>query len=108
MNWARNRNKLVDLQGATYVGIAGGFGVSTAVKGYPLGTFYGTDFVRCRLDVPDADNTFQNTNINQLCRAANLPSGTLYVGANGFPIQDPGNHVIGIRIRTGPAASVRA
>src|SRR5205085_6218841 len=58
LNWARNRNKLVDLQGATYVGLAGGFGVSTAVKGYPLGTFYGTDFIRCRYDVPDADNTF--------------------------------------------------
>ena len=100
VNWAKNKNKLVELQGADYVGLTGGFGNSVAVRGQPLGTFYGTDWVRCRYDVADADN-FQSTSlgestdINALCRSANAPNGALFVDANGFPIQDPANRVLG-------------
>jgi TonB-linked SusC/RagA family outer membrane protein len=100
VNWAKNKNKLVELQGADYVGLTGGFGNSVAVRGQPLGTFYGTDWVRCRYGVADADN-FQSTSlgestdINALCRSANAPNGALFVDADGFPIQDPANHVLG-------------
>ena len=100
INWAKNKNKLVELEGADYVGLTGGFGNSVAVKGQPLGTFYGTDWVRCRYGVADADN-FQSTtlgastDINALCRAANAPDGALFVDANGFPLQDPANRVVG-------------
>ncbi|GAC1655290.1 MAG: SusC/RagA family TonB-linked outer membrane protein [Gemmatimonadaceae bacterium] len=99
VNWARNRNLLTQLAGADFVGIRGGFGVSTAVKGYPMGTFYGTDFVRCRYNVPDAQN-IQNTSagatdINAACRTAKAPNGALYVDANGFPLFDPANYPIG-------------
>jgi TonB-linked SusC/RagA family outer membrane protein len=100
VTWAKNKNKLTELQGADYVGLAGGFGVSTAVKGQPLGTFYGTDWVRCRYGVADADNTQsttlgESTDINAVCRAANAPDGALFVDADGFPLLDPANRVVG-------------
>ena len=100
VTWARNKNKLVELKGADYVGITGGFGVSTAVKGQPLGTFYGTDWVRCRYSISDADNVQEtslgaSTDINALCRAAKAPNGALFVDADGFPVQDPANRVLG-------------
>jgi len=100
VTWAKNKNKLVELQGADYVGLTGGFGNSVAVKGQPLGTFYGTDWVRCRYNIADADN-FQSTSlgestdINSMCRAANAPNGSLFVDADGFPIADPANRVLG-------------
>ena len=100
VTWAQNKNKLVELQGADYVGITGGFGVSTAVKGQPLGAFYGTDWVRCRYEVGDADNHYSNlagddVDINALCRSANAPNHSLYVDSDGFPGLDPANRVLG-------------
>lgn len=100
VNWATNRNKLTQLRGADYVGLTGGFGNSVAVRGEPLGTFYGTDWVRCRYGVADADNVQstslgETTDINALCRAANAPNGALFVDEDGFPLLDPANRVLG-------------
>ncbi len=100
VNWAKNKNKLTELTGADYVGLTGGFGNSVAVRGEPLGTFYGTDWVRCRYGLADADNVQttslgESTDINALCRAANAPNGALFVDEDGFPIQDPANRVVG-------------
>ncbi|MEP7345571.1 MAG: TonB-dependent receptor, partial [Gemmatimonadaceae bacterium] len=94
-NFGRNKNVLVDLTGATYVGLAGGFGVSTAVKGEPIGAFYGTDWARCRYEVPDAENVVNGIDMNALCKAAKAPNHSLYVAADGFPIQDDANRVLG-------------
>jgi len=100
VNWAKNKNKLTKLTGADYVGLTGGFGVSLAVRGQPLGTFYGTDWVRCRYGIADADNVQstslgESTDINALCRAAKAPNGALFVDADGFPLLDPANRVLG-------------
>ena len=100
LTWAKNKNKLVKLNGADYVGITGGCGVSTAVKGQPLGTFYGTDWVRCRYELADPDNVQstslgESTDINALCRAAKAANHSLFVDDDGFPIQDPANRVLG-------------
>lgn len=95
INWAKNKNKLTALNGADYVGITGGFGVSTAVKGQPLGAFYSTDFGRCRYGTPDANNIVEDVDINALCRAAKAPDGALYVAADGFPVLDPANRNLG-------------
>ena len=54
--FTRNRNLVKDVLGAEFVGLPGGFGASLAVKDAPLGSYYDTDFVKCRYDVPDADN----------------------------------------------------
>ncbi len=93
LNFGRNKNVLEDLKGATYVGIAGGFGVSTAVKGQPIGAFYGTDWARCRYE--DASNVVNDIDINALCKSANAPNHALYVADDGFPIQDDANHTLG-------------
>src|SRR6185295_13413167 len=100
VNWAKNKNKLVELNGADYVGLTGGFGNSLAVKGQPLGSFYGTDWVRCRYEIGDADNHYTNlanedVDVNALCRSANAPNHSLYVDADGFPGLDPANRVLG-------------
>ncbi|MEO7964176.1 MAG: SusC/RagA family TonB-linked outer membrane protein [Gemmatimonadaceae bacterium] len=95
VNWAKNKNKLTELSGADFVGITGGFGVSTAVKGEPLGAFYGTDFARCRYGTPDAGNIVDDVDINAACRAAKAPNGALYVAADRFPVLDPNNRVLG-------------
>jgi TonB-linked SusC/RagA family outer membrane protein len=98
--WARNRNKLVELQGADYVGITGGFGVSTAVKGQPVGAFYGTDWARCRYEVEDDENhVFDDDgtdwDVNAECRKTKAPNHSLFVQANGFPVADDANRVLG-------------
>ena len=71
---------LTELTDATYIGLAGGFGVSTAVKGEPIGAFYGTDWARCRYE--DALNVVQDIDINALCKSAKAPNHSLYVAAN--------------------------
>lgn len=95
LNFTRNRNLVKDVLGAEYVGIPGGFGASAAVAGQPLGTFYQTDFVRCRYDVKDADNFSGSVDINAACRTAKAPQGAIYIGANGYPIADPSNRNTG-------------
>jgi TonB-linked SusC/RagA family outer membrane protein len=99
LNFARNRNRVDRLQGAEFLYLTGGFGVSAAVAGQPLGSFYGTDFVRCRLSVPDAQN-IQNIggtdiDINAACRTARAADGAMYIAADGFPRLDQSNYVIG-------------
>jgi hypothetical protein len=56
--------------------------------------------VRCRYDVPDADNIQETTlgsatDINALCRASKAPNHSLFVDKDGFPIVDPANRVLG-------------
>ena len=100
VNFTRNRNLVKDVLGAEFVGIAGGFGASSAVANQPLGVFYQTDFVRCLYNVADATN-IQNTSlgastdVNAYCRTKNAPNGALFIDANGFPIADPQNRVTG-------------
>ncbi len=99
-NYTRNRNMVKELKGAEFIYLSGGFGVSAAVPGKPIGTFFGSDFVRCRYDVPDANNiqtvgSGASVNINSACKAANAPNGAMYIDANGFPIIDATNYAVG-------------
>jgi len=101
--YAHNRNKVLDLRGAEAVDLpTGGFFTGTlvsAVKGFPIGVFRSYDFVRCRYgeasNAVDLEGTGTATDINALCRADNAPDGALYLGADGFPIEDPTQRVIG-------------
>ena len=100
INFTANRNKVKDILGAEYVGLAGGFGASLAVKDAPLGVFYQTDFVRCLYNVPDADNIQAGSgvpgdDINAYCRSKNAPNGALFLPANGYPLYDPKNRITG-------------
>jgi hypothetical protein len=101
VNWTRNRNLVKTLGGADFLYLPGGFGVSAAVPGQPIGTFYGSDFVRCRYDVPDANNIQAigaggaDVDVNAVCRAANAPNRAMYIAADGFPRLDAANYVVG-------------
>lgn len=96
--WTRNRNRLLRLEGAEFVDVNGGFAVSRAVAGQPLGAFYADDFVRCRYG--DEANFFDTslgtqTDINAECRATGAPEGALFIDADGFPVYDGRNKVLG-------------
>ncbi|MFL5575597.1 MAG: SusC/RagA family TonB-linked outer membrane protein [Gemmatimonadaceae bacterium] len=93
-NYSRNRSEVTDLQGAAFVdlGGTGGLGGVTgaAIKGQPVGVYYGSDFVRCGRGVVLADGT----DVDKTCGSAK--KGTLWIGPEGYPILDQINqYVIG-------------
>jgi hypothetical protein len=73
------------------VGYSTSFTGSTthAEVGQPLGIFRGFDFVRCG----QSADMVGTHDIKAAC--AGKPKGALYLGADGFPIQDPDERVIG-------------
>ena len=99
--YAHNKNKVLDLQGADAVDLpTGGFFTGTlvsAVKGYPIGVFRSYDFVRCRYNTPNSVDLGSGTatDINALCEQNNQPNGALYIGPDGMPVEDPTQRVIG-------------
>lgn len=99
-NFTRNRNKVLDVLGAEFVGLPGGFGASLAIKGAALGSFYDTDFVKCRYDVADSDNIQAGSgvpadDINAYCRANGAPNGAVFIATGGLPLFDPKNRITG-------------
>jgi TonB-linked SusC/RagA family outer membrane protein len=99
--YAHNRNKVLDLRGTEAVDLpTGGYFTGTlvsAVKGYPIGSFRSYDFVRCREGQPNSVDLGSGTatDINAECKAAGAPNGALYIGPDGFPVEDPTLRVIG-------------
>ena len=75
--------------------VPGAFSPSSTVKGKPYGIYWSSDVARCRLDLTDEDNTVEGVNLNDLCRKAGVPDRSIYVGADGFPIEDQANRDIG-------------
>jgi hypothetical protein len=102
LQYSHNRNKVLDLRGAEAVDLpTGGYFTGTlvsAVRGYPIGVFRSYDFVRCRYGSSnnvDVEGSGTPADVNALCQAAKMPNGAMYVGADGFPIEDPTQRVIG-------------
>jgi TonB-linked SusC/RagA family outer membrane protein len=91
LQWARNQNQVLDLNGLPFVDLpTGGYfegAVATAWKGSGLGVLRGADFARCGRQL-----TIGGVNIDQAC--GNAPKGALYIAQDGFPILDPTNRVI--------------
>ncbi len=100
--FARNRNKVLELRGTDAVDLpTGGFftgNLVSAVTGHPLGVFRSYDFVRCRAGDPnnlaDIDGDGTPDDINALCAAAGAPKNAVYLGPDGYPIDDPTLRVI--------------
>ena len=90
--WARNRNIVTDLRGADQFFLPGGF-VSGIKQGYSHGIILDYDFARCRY--AETSNTVEGVDINAVCSAAGAPEGAMYIGADGFPIFDPTQRVVG-------------
>jgi len=92
MQWSRNRNIVTDLRGAEQFYLGGGF-VSGIKSGYSHGIILDYDFARCRYD--EKANVVDDVDVNAACKAANAPEGAMYLGADGFPLFDPTQRVVG-------------
>jgi outer membrane receptor protein involved in Fe transport len=84
--WGRNRNLVTNLSGSTDI-LVGSQAILTTVArvGYPTGSFAGFDFVRCGRGLTVGDDNIDE----DVCQGK--PSGTLYIGDNGFPVLDQDN-----------------
>jgi TonB-linked SusC/RagA family outer membrane protein len=98
LQWSRNDNRVTDLSGALYEDLdipnSGGGGFTGAVpaawRGERVGVLRGADFVRC-----GRGTVFGGVDLDATegqCLGA--PDGALYIGADGFPRQDPEQRVI--------------
>jgi hypothetical protein len=97
LNFTRNRNRLVDLQGAEFQFLPGGFSNSAAVRGAAARARSSSPTSRAAAMACPTPTTSRRASSTStaVCRAAGAPDGALYVGANGFPIVDPQNRVAG-------------
>jgi TonB-linked SusC/RagA family outer membrane protein len=94
LSWATNDNVVHSLgEGREWISMnvqAGGQGFAgaagSATVGYPVGVLRGQDFARCGQDTRQF--------VVDACAAANNPIGAVYVGENGWPIEDPVERVI--------------
>jgi TonB-linked SusC/RagA family outer membrane protein len=92
--YARNRNRVTSLLGATSVdlptgGYFSGSIAPAAVEGHSLGVFRGVDWARCGRGL----TTIGGNDVAAACQGQ--PDGALYVGADGFPVVDPTFRVVG-------------
>ena len=108
--FSTNRNRVVSLAGAQFVnyGGVGGFAISVAEVGQPVGAFRDYDYIRCGRGITVLDAASTEVSVDDLCGAeANrkqalfINDGTLLntggdpgAGA-GYPLLDPDSRIIG-------------
>ena len=90
--FAQNRNIVTSLRGAEQFYINGGF-VSGIKEGFSHGIILDYDFARCRYT--ETANIVDDIDVNSVCKAAGAPEGAMYIGADGFPIFDATQRVVG-------------
>lgn len=91
LQFGKNNNKVLDLAGSEYIDVAAGSfeGASGAAwKGSRVGVLRGLDFARC-----GRGSVIDGVDIDKACGGG--AKGALYLGADGFPIVDPTNRIIG-------------
>jgi TonB-linked SusC/RagA family outer membrane protein len=91
VQYGRNRGNVTSLLGAQFIpynneGFTGAIGSSTL--GFAPGVIRGKDFARCGISAP-----INGLDVTAACGGA--PVGALYLAANGQPILDPVDRVIG-------------
>jgi TonB-linked SusC/RagA family outer membrane protein len=105
-----NRNRVVSLAGAQFInyGGVGGFAISTAEVGQPVGAFRDYDYIRCGRGITILDAAANELNVDDLCGAAANSQQALFIndgsytntgldaGAGaGYPLLDPDSRIIG-------------
>jgi TonB-linked SusC/RagA family outer membrane protein len=105
-----NRNRVVSLAGAQFVnyGGVGGFAISVAEVGQPVGAFRDYDYIRCGRGITILDAAANELNVDDLCGAAAKSQQALFIndgsytntgldpGAGaGYPLLDPDSRIIG-------------
>jgi TonB-linked SusC/RagA family outer membrane protein len=92
--YAQNRNRVLSLIGADAVelptgGYFNGSPAPSAITNYSLGVFRGVDFARCGRGL----GQLGGDDVAAACQGA--PAGALYIGEDGYPIEDPEVRPIG-------------
>jgi hypothetical protein len=64
-----------------------------AKKGEPIGVFYDFGVVRCGVSPEGLGAAIPGVDLATVC--ADAPRGALYIGADGFPVSDPNQRVVG-------------
>jgi len=95
LQWAKNDNHVVSLEGADFVsynteGFTGAIGA--AVAGNGVGVVLGEDFVRCGRGLKFDPGTGSVVDFDAQCGDA--PKGALYLDEDGLPVTDPTQRVI--------------
>ena len=95
--WAQNETRVLSLNGASYIG-AGGGTFSEAQPSATVGgtfAFRGLGYVRCGVTTSTNLKDPSGKPVDLASACAGAPRGALYIGASGFPVNDPVNRVIG-------------
>jgi TonB-linked SusC/RagA family outer membrane protein len=108
--FSTNRNRVVSLAGAQFVnyGGVGGFALSVAEVGQPVGAFRDYDYIRCGRGITILDASSNEINVDDLCGAAANQEHALFIndgtysntggdaGAGaGYPLLEPDSRIIG-------------
>jgi TonB-linked SusC/RagA family outer membrane protein len=108
--FSTNRNRVVSLAGAQFVnyGGVGGFAISVAEVGQPVGAFRDYDYIRCGRGITVLDAASTEVNVDDLCGAEANRKQALFIndgtylntggdpGAGaGYPLLDPDSRIIG-------------
>ena len=108
--FSTNRNRVVSLSGAQFVnyGGVGGFALSVAEVGQPVGAFRDYDYIRCGRGITILDASSNEINVDDLCGAAANRDHALFIndgtysntggdaGAGaGYPLLEPDSRIIG-------------
>src|SRR5207244_3098915 len=89
-------NKTLSVGGPQFIPIGAQFITQVAMVGQPIGVEFGSGFIRCGIssgsnEVP-IDAAGNLGTLTTACGSA--PKGALYLGPNGFPVQDQDPRVI--------------
>jgi TonB-linked SusC/RagA family outer membrane protein len=91
LQWARNRNTVLSVGAEEFISI-GDFINEVAMKGQPFGVYLGSGWFRCGLSSDAAQPETGGPTMAQAC--AGKPKGALYIGADGYPVQDPDLRIV--------------
>ncbi|HEV2751803.1 MAG TPA: SusC/RagA family TonB-linked outer membrane protein, partial [Gemmatimonadales bacterium] len=94
LQWARNRNTVLSLGGEQFISI-GDFNNQVAMVGQPVGVYLGNGFLRCGISSNSASvvgSTPTDTTMGQIC--AGKPKGALYIGPDGYPLEDQDPRIV--------------
>jgi TonB-linked SusC/RagA family outer membrane protein len=94
--WARNRGFVRKLTTATFVTLDGNSALTplaVAKQGEEIGVFYDFGFARCGMSPNGMDAVIAGVDLATVC--AGKPYGATYIGADGLPVRDPNQRVIG-------------
>jgi TonB-linked SusC/RagA family outer membrane protein len=108
--FSTNRNRVVSLAGAQFVnyGGVGGFAISVAEVGQPVGAFRDYDYIRCGRGITVLDAASNEVNVDDLCGATANRQQALFIndgsysntggdaGAGaGYPLLEPDSRILG-------------